>query len=317
MRTFTVALMAATASASLNMEYMQYVINHSKSYITSAEFEMRKNLYAISDDIINEHNATNSSFTLGHNFFSDMTEEQKANTRGRLNQKVEGKVVVLPESNGTSLDWRTQGAVNEIQDQGACGSCWAFSAVCSLEAAHWKTTGTLLKFAEQQLVDCAGIRYGNFGCNGGLQQRAYKYYESYGAMLEADYPYTAKDGSCAYDADLATNVEVSDFSLVTPDSESQTLAAIDLQPIAVSIEADKAVFQLYKTGVFDSPKCGTQLDHAVALVGYGTDNGQDYYILRNSWGTSWGEDGYMRIARTGDDAGICGVQSEPLYPASN
>lgn len=318
MRTFTAALMAATATASLKMDYMQYIIEHSKSYLTSEEFALHENHFFESDALINEHNSSNSTFTLGHNFFSDMTEEQKANTRGRIPRTVEGDVVVLPESNSDSLDWRTLGAVNAIQDQGQCGSCWAFSAVCSLEAAHFRATGDLIKLAEQQLVDCAGIKYGNFGCNGGLQQYAYKYYESHDAVLEANYPYTAKNGSCAYDADKKTNVEVSGYKMVTANSSTQTKAAIDLQPIAVSIEADKAVFQLYKTGVFDSSKCGTNLDHAVALVGYGVENGQDYFILRNSWGASWGEEGYMKIAAvSGNSAGICGVQSEPLYPTSN
>jgi len=114
-----------------------------------------------------------------------------------------------------------------------------------------------------------------------------------------------------------TGIDVSNYVNTTPRSATQTKAALAQQPISVSIEADKAVFQLYTSGVFDSSACGTNLDHAVALVGYGTQAGQDYFILRNSWGTSWGEQGYMKIANTGNGVGICGVLSDPLYPNSN
>lgn len=189
-----------------------------------------------------------------------------------------------------------------------------------MEAAHWLTTGTLLKFSEQQLVDCANLKhgYGNYGCNGGLQQYAFNYYETNDAVLEENYSYTAMNGTCMYDSDAKTNVEVNSYKMVTANSSAQTKAAIIVQPISVSIEADKTVFQMYSSGVFDSAKCGTQLDHAVALVGFGVDaSAGAYYILRNSWGTTWGEEGYMKIAVTGNDAGICGVQSEPLYPATN
>ena len=318
---FAAALLASVASAAIStrVKFVDHINKFNKSYLTMEEFEARHILFAYADEIVESHNASNSTFTLAHNHFSTMTEQEKANTRGRLPSPTTArKTVTLPTADlPSSVDWRDQGAVNAIKDQGQCGSCWAFSAVCALEASHWKATGDLLSFAEQQLVDCAGFRYGNLGCNGGLQQNAFKYYESHNAILESDYKYTAKDGSCQYDSLSQTAVEVSDYTMVTADSASQTKAAVAQQPISVSIEADKAVFQLYSTGVFDSSRCGTNLDHAVALVGYGSDAGQDYYILRNSWGTSWGEEGYMRIAVTGDDAGICGVQSEPLYPSSN
>jgi len=157
----------------------------------------------------------------------------------------------------------------------------------------------------------------NFGCNGGLQERAFNYYENNMAILESTYPYTASDGTCKYNSDAHTKVNVSDYVNTTPRSATQTQAALAQQPLSVSIEADKMVFQLYSSGVFDSASCGTTLDHAVALVGYGTESGQEYFILRNSWGTTWGEQGYMKIANTGNGVGICGVLSDPLYPNSN
>ena len=312
---FAAALLFASASASISGKYMEYVIKHSKSYLTSAEFQARKAIFAENDSLIEEHNSTNATFTLGHNLFSDMTEQEKARYRGRLSTEgVQKNYTVLPEANADSVNWIDAGAVNPIKDQGQCGSCWAFSSVCALEGAHFIATGKLESFAEQQLVDCSTA---NYGCGGGWQYKAFQYYESNMAILEKDYAYTAKDGSCQYDSLSHTGVDVSGYSWVTADSSSQTKAAIAKQPISVSIEADRYVFQLYSSGVFDSTSCGTSLDHAVALVGYGTENGQDYYLLRNSWGTSWGEAGYMKIANVGDGAGICGVQMEPLYPASN
>ena len=317
---FTAALLATTAAAlSTSSKYMQYVLEHNKSYITIEEFEARKAIFAENDILVESHNESNASFTLGHNKFSDMTEEEKAAFRGRLpkTQMMFSEPTVLEtDSLPSSVDWRGT-ATNPIRDQGQCGSCWAFSSVCALEGAHYIATGQLKQFSEQQLVDCAKFSYGNLGCNGGLQENAFNYYESHDAIERDLYPYTAKNGTCMYDSLTKTSIEVSTYTNVTPRSASQTKAAIAQQPVSVSIEADKAVFQLYKTGVFDSSSCGTSLDHAVALVGYGTEGGQDYFLLRNSWGSSWGEEGYMKIANNGDGLGVCGVQSDPLYPKTN
>lgn len=134
--------------------------------------------------------------------------------------------------------------------------------------------------------------------------------------MESVYPYTAKNGTCAYNAASATAVEVSQYTTVQKDNVEQMKAAVAKQPVSVSIEADKMVFQHYKTGVFDSTECGTKLDHAVLVVGYGSENGTDYWLMKNSWGTVWGEEGYMQVAIV-DGKGICGIQEGPLYPSSN
>ena len=306
----------------LAAKFMQYVVANNKSYITSEEFAARQALFEEAENFINAHNATDAKFTLAHNFFSDMTEDEKKNTRGRLpneGQMKAKRMHILDEtSTPSSVDWRGT-AVNAIRNQGSCGSCWAFSSVCAMEGAHYIATGTLAEFSEQQLVDCAKYSWGNLGCSGGLQENAFNYYESYEAINRDSYPYTAKNGSCQYTSLSNTGVDVSTYVNTTPGSVSQTKAAIAQQPISVSIEADKMVFQLYSGGVFDSSSCGTNLDHAVALVGYGTDAGQDYFILRNSWGVTWGEQGYMRISTDSGtrNKGICGVLSDPLYPSTN
>merc|ERR1712156_1254106 len=146
---------------------------------------------------------------------------------------------------------------------------------------------------------------------------AIQYLERHDAMLEDDYPYTAKDGTCYYSAAQATRVHTTGYTNVRRRSESQLKAAVAQGVVSVAIEADKAVFQQYTSGIFDSSLCGTSLDHGVALVGYGSEAGQNYWILRNSWGTTWGEDGYMRLADNGDGSGICGVQLGAVYPATN
>ena len=306
----------------LAAKFMQYVVANNKSYITSEEFAARQALFEEAENFINAHNATDAKFTLAHNQFSDMTEAEKKNTRGRLpnegQMKAKNFQIFDETSTPSSVDWRGV-AVNPIRNQGSCGSCWAFSSVCAMEGAHYIATGTLAQFSEQQLVDCAKYSWGNLGCSGGLQENAFNYYESYEAISRDSYPYTAKNGSCQYTSLKNEGVDVSNYVNTTPGSVSQTKAAIAQQPISVSIEADKMVFQLYSGGVFDSDQCGTSLDHAVALVGYGTDAGQDYFILRNSWGVTWGEQGYMRISTdTGSrNKGICGVLSDPLYPNTN
>ena len=314
---FAAALLAATASANtIATKFMEHIIKFDLSMPTVEEYNMRRELFESADYLINLHNSTNASFTLGHNKFSHMTEEEKAGTRGLIMPEylLGGEQVELSEEkNGTSIDWRTEGAVNAIQDQGQCGSCWTFSTMAAVEGEHAIKTGELLKFAEQELVDCDGL---SAGCNGGSMALAFYWLERHAAILESDYAYTATDGTCMYDSLPHTSVNTTGYTSVRQRSLSQLEAAVQTGVVSVAIEADRAVFQLYNGGIFDASTCGTSLDHGVALVGFGTESGQDYFILRNSWGTSWGEEGYMKLAAT-DGAGICGVNLGAVYPATN
>ncbi len=309
------ALFAAAVSAAdaYRTQFMQHVTEFGLSYGTVEEFEFRFEQYLKKQAHIEEHNATDSLYTAGHNKFSTWTEEEYKRVLGFREVADEGIVETVSFPNMTvasSIDWRSKGAVNPIKDQKQCGSCWAFSSVAALETAHWNKSGKLLSFSEQQLVDC-DTRSG--GCNGGNQSTAFNYWESADAEVESAYPYTARTQSCKYSKASATNVEVASWSKVTADDTNAMKAALNVGVVSVSIEADRSCFQSYSSGIFDNTNCGTSLDHAVALVGYGSSNGTEYWILRNSWGTSWGEKGYMRLKIT-SGAGICGVNKGPLYP---
>merc|ERR1712086_1028164 len=286
----------------LQQAFVEHMSTYGISYGTEEEFNFRMSLFAAKDAEINEINATEENFTVGHNFMSTWTD-------------MEYKKLLEPV-NADSKDWRADGAVNPVKNQAQCGSCWAFSATCAAEGAHFIKTGELLSLSEQELVSCSKI---DMGCNGGLQSRAFFYLEHHEQELESAYPYTSGtgvNGKCLFDKTKG-KVGMKTYTNVPANSVEQLKAAIDKQPVAVTIEADKTVFQQYTSGIMDSAACGTSLDHAVAAVGYGTEGGQDYYIVRNSWGASWGDEGYIKIAAV-EGKGICGIQMQSLYPeASN
>ena len=320
---FAAVLSAANALSSIEFEYMNYCAEFNKVTNDVEEFNFRLSNFAATDAFIKESNADpTQTHVAGHNQFSDWSHAEYKSILGYVRgERDTRKVKIFEEgANADSLDWRTKGAVTPVKDQGQCGSCWAFSTTGSLEGAHFVATGELLSFSEQQLVDCAYIKYGNYGCNGGLQDNAYKYYEAgYNAELESVYPYTSGTGSkgtCQYNASSATSVTVTSYVDVTPSNPAQMMAALNEQPLAVAIEADKFCFQTYKSGVLTNANCGTTLDHAVLAVGYGTENGTDYWLIKNSWNTTWGDQGYIKLGRDSLN-GTCGVQMDPNQPTTN
>jgi len=184
-----------------------------------------------------------------------------------------------------------------------------------MEGANFIATGNLVKLSEQQLVSCA--KNGNKGCMGGLMDLGFTYAETTPLETEAEYPYSGWVGQlegCKYKSGDGV-VGVTSFYDVTPNSPDQLKAALDKQPVSVAIQANTMVFQTYKSGVLTSEKCGTKLDHGVLAVGYGTEDGQEYFLVKNSWGPTWGENGYVKIG-VADGAGICGINSEPSAPVT-
>jgi len=212
-----------------------------------------------------------------------------------------------------SVDWRTQGYVTPIKDQGQCGSCWAFSAVASLEGQNFKKTGKLVSLSEQNLVDCSTAQ-GNQGCNGGLMDQAYEYIKTNnGIDTEASYPYKAVDQACKFDAANIGATVTGYTDIPSGDETALTNAIATIGPIAVAIDASHLSFQLYRKGVYHELLCSSKnLDHGVTAVGYGVESGKDHYIVKNSWGEIWGEKGYILMSRGRNNN--CGIATSASYP---
>lgn len=294
--------------------FQKWSVEHGKQYSTPTEFAYRLSVFYKSYVEVQTHNAKNGvTYTRGLNKFSDLTSEEflskytgyKPSTKPRNNP-----VHQIRGDAPASADWREHGAVNDVKDQRMCGSCWAFSAVAALEAAWQIHKGTLLSLSEQQLVDCSK-KYGNYGCNGGLMDYAFEYIKDQGIALESAYPYRGYNERCKYDghpaaSDLGfTDIAVKD-PLALKDAAAQTV-------VSVAIAADS--IQSYRGGVFNDSSCGVRLDHGVAVVGYGAEGDVLYWIVRNSWGGSWGESGYIRMIRTDEPGpGMCGICLAASYP---
>jgi cathepsin L len=299
------------AAASNQEEFVAYVKQFNKVY-TSDELFARFQNFVDNKKTIDAHNAKGLDWEMGVNAFTDMTNKEFSDMylgyKPRQNDYLRSRNLhVAPEGQviGDSLDWRTSGAVTPIKDQGQCGSCWAFSTTGSVEGANKIKSGSLQSVSEQQLVDCAGSS-GNQGCNGGLMDDAFEYIiKNKGIGSEASYPYTARDGKCKQVASVAT---VSKYTDVGKNDEAGLMTAVNIEPVSVAVDA--ASWQTYRKGVM-SGLCGKQLDHGVLLIGYGTDGSQDYWLVKNSWGTSWGESGTIRLIRNKNECGIAAAASYP------
>ena len=280
--------------------YAKYLVQHNKNYITEAEFEARFENFAKTHHDIMYHNSKNAGYTLGHNFLSDWTDAEKAVLNGYKAKEMvtDAEVLEFDASNG-GIDWRKSlKSVNHVKNQGQCGSCWAFSTTGSIESNTEIATGEVPTWlSEQQLVDCSTQ---NNGCEGGLYDYAFEYVASNGLEGESDYPYWAMDGTCSFKKDKVRNHKVDSYTpyndINAGDAETFK-ARLAKGPVSVAIQANQAVFQQYTGGVIpDDGSCGTQLDHAVLCVGWGNDGGDDYAIVKNSWGSSWGVGGFVKLA---------------------
>ncbi|KAL5713370.1 cathepsin L [Ranunculus cassubicifolius] len=293
---------------------------HGKTYTTEQEKLYRLKVFQDNLDFINQHNSNqNSTYTLELNSFADLTHDEfKASRLGLKVQATRQRLSLQSESSSVrdvpaSIDWRSKGAVTPVKDQASCGACWAFSSTGSIEGINQIVTGSLVSLSEQELVSCD--RSYNSGCEGGLMDYAFKWIiQNKGIDTEDDYPYQAGDGVCNKNKLKRHVVTIDSYKDVPESDEKKLLQAAANQPVSVGICGSERSFQHYSKGIFTGP-CSKSLDHAVLIVGYGSENGVDYWILKNSWGTSWGMKGYMHMIRnSGDKEGVCGINMLASYP---
>ena len=283
------------------------------------ERDYRNSIYDANVKKIVAHNTGNYSWSMAVNQFADLTEDEFGARYGASSYRPHKKslrgYLVNSTALPTSVDWTTKGAVSAVKNQEQCGSCWAFSTTGSVESAWFLSNGTVPELSEQQLVDCSTAE-GNQGCNGGLMDYAFEYIiKNKGITTEEAYPYTATGPNTCEAAGKPVAATISKYVDVPVNSETALMTAIAQQPVSVAVEADQSVFQFYSGGVMDSA-CGPQLDHGVLAVGYGTEGGKDYYKVKNSWGATWGDKGYILLARGAkfNPSGQCGIQMAASYP---
>ncbi|XP_015592402.1 cathepsin L1 [Cephus cinctus] len=311
-------------------EWDTYKIEHKKKYQSDVEEKFRMKIFMENRHKIAKHNAKYEmglvSYKLKLNKYGDMLHHEFVSTLNGFNKTGNLQLRSVPKPVGAkfiepanvefpvAVDWREKGAVTSVKDQGQCGSCWAFSSTGALEGQHFRQTGVLVSLSEQNLIDCSG-KYGNNGCNGGLMDQAFQYIkDNKGVDTEKTYPYEAEDDKCRYNPRNSGAEDVG-FVDIPEGNEKKLLAAVaTVGPLSVAIDASHQSFQFYSSGVYYEPDCSsTDLDHGVLVVGYGTEeNGDEYWLVKNSWGPTWGDRGYIKMARNKDNN--CGIASSASYP---
>ncbi|XP_039137325.1 senescence-specific cysteine protease SAG39-like [Dioscorea cayenensis subsp. rotundata] len=307
---------------SMSDRHNQWMLEHGRAYKDVIEKQHHFEIYKKNVEFIDSFNAGDHKFKLVANHFADLTNEEfRAMYNGfRLSSTDSSKAKSsFKYENITAVaefvDWRTKGAVTHVKNQQQCSCCWAFSAVAAMEGAIKLSTGNLISLSEQEVVDC-DVYGEDHGCNPSFTDGAYKFIiQNGGLTTETNYPYMATQGTCNRQKAASHAAQINGYEEVPANNEAALLMAVANQPVSVTIDASGSAFRFYSNGVFNGP-CGTELDHAVTAVGYGQDSdGTKYWLIKNSWGESWGEEGYIRMERDVEYAqGLCGIAMQASYP---
>jgi len=321
MKSLIVLAIACVAAQAfdLDTEWEQFKVKYERNHLNSQEHGIRKNIFADNLKFIEKHNAEHAmglhTFTVGINKFADLTNDEFVKMYTGFKQStdhvaaasgVNASVQDFPDY----LDWRIYNKVTPVKDQGQCGSCWAFSTTGTIEGAYARRTGKLVSVSEQDLVDCVAV---NNGCGGGFPYKALVDVINKGGIdTEVSYPYEAYQGQCRFDANNI-GAKIYDARQVLRGDEEDLLKAVAMYgPVSIAIDASHYSFQLYQSGIYSDPACNPNyMEHAVLAVGYGSEDGNDYWIVKNSWGTGWGDEGYIKMARNQNN--MCGVATMACF----
>ena len=295
-------------------EFDTFLQKFSRVYKDSDEYQNRFAVFKANLDYIRINNNQQSSWKLALNEFADLTHEEFKSIyltfEGNYEHEPTEKINRIELASYPSLvDWRISGKVGPVKYQGSCGACWAFSTTGSVESAYAIKNNILYSLSEQQLVDCS-VSFGNQGCKQGWMSKAFQYVIKNGLVEETTYPYLGVTNKCNTSITANPVVKITSYVNGTQNSVAALATAVSNQPVSVAVDANN--WQFYSSGIIGASfNCTTNLNHAVLIVGYNTIN--DYWIVKNQWGTHWGMQGYVYVGQV-DGPGVCGIQKVPSYP---